>query len=71
MRFSDGPITAECQKMSSHHIHFKGKAVEYPEELLKSERENFGNSAIQVILHLITLKMEWEISQKKLQHLKE
>jgi DNA-binding MltR family transcriptional regulator len=65
MRFSDAPITNECQKMSSHSFHFKEKANEYPEDFLKSERENFYNSAFQVILDLTSLTMEREISQRK------
>ena len=65
MRFSDAPITKECRKMRCHPVHFKEKANEYPEEFLKSERENFTDSAIQVILDLITLLMEWEISERR------
>jgi hypothetical protein len=52
VRFSDAPITNECRKMRSHPIHFKERAAEYPEEFLKSERENFVSSAVQVILDL-------------------
>jgi hypothetical protein len=65
VRFSDPPITAECQKMSSHPIHFKEKADEYPEEFLRSERENFHYSATQVILDLINLTTQREISERR------
>jgi Mannitol repressor len=67
MRFSDAPITNECRKMRSHPIHFKEKAHEFPEEFGRSERENFFYSADHVIVELVTLKMEWEISEKKKQ----
>ena len=65
MRFSDPPITAECRKMRSHPIHFKERAAEYPEEFLKSERENFFDSTGQVVVDLVTLKMEREISERR------
>jgi len=73
VRFSDAPITAECRKMSSRPIHFDKEKVlaEEPEIYLRSERENFMNSAFQVILDLISLKMEREISQRKRRHLNE
>ena len=51
--------------MSSHPIHFKEKADEYPKEFLKSEKENFVSSAVQVILDLTTLKMMREISERR------
>lgn len=65
MRFSDAPIMSECQKMSSHPIHFKERAEEFPEEFARSEKENFFYSAGQVIIDLTTLKMIREISERR------
>ena len=65
VRFSDPPIRDECRKMRSHPIHFKERAAEYPEEFLKSERENFFDSTGQVVVDLVTLKMEREISERR------
>jgi hypothetical protein len=67
VRFLDGPVTAECQKMSAHPIHLDKEKVlaEEPEIYLRSERENFFYSVTQVILDLINLTTQREMSQRK------
>jgi DNA-binding MltR family transcriptional regulator len=67
VRFSDPPIRDECRKMRSHPIHFKEIADKYPEELLRSERENFYNGTMQVVIDLTSLLTLQEISEKKKQ----